>query len=223
MKKVTIFFLLVILLGLTGCDQQKLKTDAIQFKEEYESWNGKKDETGENSYVLLDIPEDNAIIYTDMSKILSILEQGTGVIYFGYPKCMLCRSMIVPLLKSADMVGIDHIYYYDATDIRDEKHLDNDGNIVIDKEGSKEYAILLNKLNLVLPNYEELHDETQKRLYFPSVIFVKDGTVIGFHEGTVNSHKNPNVLLNQEQEKELVTIYSSFMHQILGDVCDQNC
>lgn len=219
MKKVVILVLFLCL--ITGCTEKGEKTDAMKFKEEYEKLNGQKQEKG--VYSTITIPEDNAIIYSNVGEILSLLENGTGIIYFGYPECPWCRSAIGPLLNSANMVGIDHIYYVNAKDMRDQKHLDENGNIVIDKKGTEEYEDLLKALDIVLPSYKGLKDDTTKRLYVPSVVFVKEGQIVKYHEGTVESQTDPNILLTEKEEKELVKIYSDAMHKVLGDVCDESC
>lgn len=206
MKKITIIFLSLLAISLSGCNKQKESiTDALKFKQEYK----------------IEIPEDNAIVYSNPKEILSVLKK-TGIIYFGYPECPWCKSAVPTLLNTANMVGIDKIYYYNAKEIRDEKHLE-EGKIITDKEGTKEYYELINALKDVLPFYKELGDESIKRIYFPTVIFVKDGKILGIHTGTVDSQKDPNTKLNKKQEQELSSIYSDYMHKVLGDVCDESC
>ena len=223
MKKISLIIITMLIL-VTGCSKKEIKkTDAILFKEEYESLNGEQKSSWSGVYSSIQIPEDNAIRYSNVAEILSLLENGTGVIYFGYPECPWCRSAISPLLNTANMIGIETIYYFNAKEIRDTKHLDENGQIVTDKEGTKEYYDLLQALDSVLQSYDGLNDENIKRLYFPSVVFVKEGEIIGFHESTVPSQTDPNILLTAEEEKELARIYSSYMHDILGDVCDKNC
>ena len=220
MKKILILMTSICLLfGLTGCSKEK--TDPLKFKEEYEVLND--EDSGYGKYTIIEIPEDNAIVYSNVGEILSLLENGTGVIYFGFPECPWCRSAIAPLLNTADMVGIDKIYYFNAKEIRDQKKLDEEGKVVVEKEGSEEYYDLLKALGDSVSVYEGLNDDSIKRLYFPTVVFVKEGEIIGYHEGTVESQENPMILLNKEQEKELSDIYANYMHKMLGDVCDDAC
>lgn len=218
MKKI-IFLLMVILCITTGCQKQdEPKTDALRLKEEYEKFNGKMKEDG-SIYDSVSIPEDNAIVYSSMSEILSLLKNGTGIIYFGSPTCPRSRSVVSILLHTANMVGIDSILYFDASDIRDVKYLDESGKIVTKKEGTKEYDDLVNTLYSVLPIYKEINQTEIKRLYFPTVIFVKEGNILNIQNGTLVSLVDSNPI----EETELASFYSSYMHEILGDVCNQDC
>lgn len=223
-KVVTILTAIILVIGMTSCGKKETKqTEAMKFKEEYEKLNNQAKESGNGKYSSIEIPEDNAIVYSNVEEILSILENKSGVIYFGYPECPWCRNMVSPLLNTANMVGMDKIYYLNVKDMRDLKKLDENGNIITEKEGSAEYKDLLKVLDSVLPTYQGLNDDTIKRIYVPTVLFVKDGEIIGFHEGTVDSQEDPSILLTSEQEKELSSIYSDYMHKILGDVCDESC
>lgn len=214
MKKLGIIIMMIgISISTISCNKEKeIITDALKFKKEYESVNNNN----------ISIPQDNAIVYSNPTEILSILKK-TGIIYFGYPECPWCRSAVPTLLNTANMVGIDQIYYYNAKEIRDNKHLDEGGKIITDKEGTQEYKKLIEALKEVLPVYDGLNDESIKRLYFPTVVFVKDGKILGLHVGTVKSQTDPNTLLTKQQEQELSLIYSDYMHQVLGDVCDESC
>lgn len=217
MKK-AVLILIIIVSIVSGCNkEEKKKTDAIIFKEEYETLNGKTIEN--NTYQKVSIPEDNAIQYSNIEEVLHLLKEGTAIIYFGAPDDFLSRSIIETLLNTANMVGIETIYYLNATEIRDTKHLDINGEIVTEKEGTKEYYQLLDVLEPHLPIYEGLKNETIKRLYFPTIVFVKDGEIIGCH----TRKANPNTDLTKEEEKELALIYSEYMHTILGDVCNKEC
>ena len=215
MKKIVFFLVPILLLGITGCKEKQIdKTDAILFREEYENLN--------KTNISIEIPSNNGIVYSSIEESLEIIKNGTGVIYFGFPECPWCRNAIPTLLNTALMTGISNIYYVNAKEMRDIKKLE-EGKIVTEKEVTEEYYKLLNALDSVLPPYRGLEDETIKRLYFPTVIFVKEGNIIGMHEGTVESQEDPSQFLTKEQEQELSKIYSTYMHEILGDVCDKSC
>ncbi len=158
MKK-AVLILIIIVSIVSGCNkEEKKKTDAIIFKEEYETLNGKT--IGDNTYQKVSIPEDNAIQYSNIEEVLHLLKEGTAIIYFGAPDDFLSRSIIETLLNTANMVGIETIYYLNATEIRDTKHLDINGEIVTEKEGTKEYYQLLDILEPHLPIYEGLNNKT---------------------------------------------------------------
>ena len=51
-------------------------TDALKFAEEYTL-----------------VPDDNVFVYSDVDEIIDILENGTGVVYLGFPECQWCDQM----------------------------------------------------------------------------------------------------------------------------------
>ena len=228
MKKIIYIFIVVFLIFVsTGCFEKK-NTDALKFKEEYESLNGEKNQQGK-IYPKVDISKDNPIKYSSIEKIVKIIEKGTGVIYFGFPKCPWCRSAVPALLNAAVESGIDTIYYLNVTDVRDSKVVDANGKIVTEKEGSKEYPKLLKALDKYLDEYvvEDANGKKyktgEKRIYVPLVVFVRNGKVIGTHLDTVKSQKDPYKGLTEEQIEELSLIYYKYMNKMLGDSCDENC
>lgn len=228
MKKIIYIFIVVFLIFVsTGCFEKK-NTDALKFKEEYESLNGEKNQQGK-IYPKVDISKDNPIKYSSIEKIVKIIEKGTGVIYFGFPKCPWCRSAVPALLNAAVESGIDTIYYLNVTDVRDSKVVDANGKIVTEKEGSKEYPKLLKALDKYLDEYvvEDANGKKyktgEKRIYVPLVVFVRNGKVIGTHLDTVKSQKDPYKGLTEEQTEELSLIYYKYMNKMLGDSCDENC
>ncbi len=194
-----------------------LTEDEKKFKKEYEDLNSNKD------IVQVSIEEDNGMIYASYDKIHEILTKGTGVIYFGFPECPWCRNALPMLLQAASNQGLDEIYYFNARDIRDTKSLDENGNIITEKEGTKEYYELIEIMKDHLGEYEGLNDESIKRLYFPTVVFVKDGKILGIHVATVDSQTNPKIPLNEKQKEELVNIYMNYISKVLGNVCDDKC
>lgn len=215
-----LLFLLVFMIILTGCSKKEM-TDSIKFKEEYESLNGKTNDNNKK-YKTLNISEDNNIIYSSVDEIINILESGTGVIYFGFPECPWCRNAVPVLLDAADETGSD-IYYFNALSIRDTKELDEDGNVITTKEGTDKYYKILELLGDNADIYSGLNDESIKRLYFPTVVFVLDGEVLYHHTGTLDSQEDPYISLTDDQKEELLNIYIDHMHEVLNDFCDESC
>lgn len=219
--------LLIIAMVIKGQDLIKnnkvSNNDSIKFKEEYESLNGKYDNVREREYLDVNISSDNPVKYATFTEISDLIDHGTGIIYFGFPECPWCRNAVPVLLEAAETTGVDTIYYFNALDIRDEKFLDANGEIVTTKEGTEEYKQLLKKLDKYLSVYDGLNDDSIKRLYFPTVFFIKEGVVIGNHIGTVDSHTDSKVKLNSEQKLELKNIYEEFMMKVLDSSCDKEC
>lgn len=202
---------------------EKITKDEEKFKKEYEALNDKYDEQRQMNYVNVDIKEDNNIIYSNAEEIIKLLESGTGIICFGFPECPWCRNAIPVLINTASEYSIKQIYYFNAYDIRDTKHLDESGNIVTDKEGTTEYYRILELLSDKVSVYNGLNDDSIKRLYFPTVVFVKDGKVVNLHVSTVDSQENPSIALTDNQKSELEKIYTEGINDVYDILCDENC
>lgn len=219
-KTIAISFLAIICLLIVTIKYTKEETDAIKFKNEYEALNNEKDN---NECVKINIDEENPIVYADFEKVIDLIKNETAVIYFGFPECPWCRNAIPVLLDAAKELGIEKIYYYNALSIRDKKTIGEDGNIVVEEEGTKEYKELVELLYNYLPVYAGLNDDTIKRLYFPTVLFIKNGEVIGLHTSTVPSQENPYTELTKEQYEELKTIYYNYLNKTFEIFCDEAC
>lgn len=227
LKIVMIAILMVLLLAiiliknLGTLDDSSIKNnDAKEFKQEYESLNGVIN--GDKTIKAINIPEENPMVYATYEEIEDVITNKTGVIYFGFPECPWCRNAVPVLIDAANEVGVDKIYYFNALEIRDIKSLDDAGNIVVEKEGTEEYKKLVQLLYDYLGEYEGLNDPTIKRLYFPTVLFVKDGNIIGSHMGTVDSQENPYVSLTNSEYEQLKDIYSGYMLKVLGIICEND-
>lgn len=190
-------------------------TDAIKFKNEYEKLN--------DSNIKLIIDKKNPMKYISYDELLEILDEGTGIVYFGFPECPWCRNALPVLLEAAKENNIKEIYYFNAKDIRDEKTLDENGNIVTKKEGTEEYKTILEKLKDYLDPYEGLNNEEIKRLYFPNVFFISNGKVVGNHMSTVDSQEDPKTPLNKEQHNELKKIYTDNIKKVYNYDCNGGC
>jgi len=213
-----ILLLCVMYIRVLDNRENLIDSDAVKFEKEYESLNGIK--KGDNEYLELDISSENPMIYATYEDIEQIINNGTGVIYFGFPECPWCRNVVPQLISVAEEVGLDKIYYFNALEIRDIKSLDENGNIIIEKEGTEEYNKLIELLYDYLGEYEGLNDENIKRLYFPTVVFAKDGQIIGSHIGTLDSQTNPYIPLTESQSAELKAIYSEYMVEVLDIICN---
>lgn len=180
-------------------------TDAFRFKNEYESLNGKKDQEG-NLYPELTISKQNPILYISSDEVLKLLDSGTGIIYIGSPKNSDCREIIPILMSVSAELGVDEVYYFDATSIRDEKERNPETNeIETIIEGTEEYYDIVSRLEEYLPTYEGLEDETIKRLYFPTVVAVKNGEVVASHTGSIDE--------DGTSEEELKNIYKDMIEK----------
>lgn len=218
---IIVFFLIFLLLFLYfNFNKSTVDSTNHNFKKEYERLNGKKDKNG-NLYLELVINEDNVIQYANYKKIFSILERGTAVVYFGASDCPGCRALVPILLEAADETGIDTIYYLNLTLDRDQKNLDSKGRINIEKKGEKEYQELLLKLDSILGSYTGLDDNTIKRIYFPTVVFIRDGDIISSYIGDMNSEENSTYQFTTKEQQELKDNFINSMNQLIS--CNDAC
>lgn len=197
------------------------KTDAVKFKEEYESLNNKQVRESENTYKEMEIPKNNPFVYATYEDIFEALEN-TAVIYFGYPECPWCRSLVPLLIQASKKVGMGKIYYINMKEERNVLYLE-DGKIIEEKPGSEGYNTLLSKLDAILPTYEGLEEDSIKRIYVPYVLFVKEGEVVATHTGTLDTQENPYTSLTEEEKTELLSILVDKFMKVVDTSCDSAC
>lgn len=223
MKKIFLFLMLVLI--ICGCDN---KSDSIKFKEEYEALNGVEN----NGKIIrtISIDEDNPFIYKEASDIVEMINnKETFIVYFGFSKCPWCRSMIETLINVAHDYDIDTIYYVDVLDIRDTLKLDDNNEVIIDKEGSKDYMKLIKLLDNVLSDYNLTDSEgnkintNEKRIYAPNVISVVKGKATFLTEGLSDSQDDAYQKLTKEMKEEEYDKLSKVMEEIKGSTsCKTN-
>ena len=214
MKKETIimilspvlFVLLFILIYLKGFTTN---IDNIKFKREYEKLN--------KEYYTIKIDSDNPIKYSNYNELFDVIENKTGIIFLGYPEDNNSRFGIETLLRVIKDNEINtKIYYLDIHNDRDSYVIEND-KLVYQKEnnkelkGTKNYFKLLKLLDNNLPDYtinfnSKSYEVGEKRIYFPSFIFVKSGSVIAVYNITTELKSTE---LYDIFENYLLNIYSS--------------
>lgn len=219
--KIIILTILLIISCLTIYIKNN-QNDEIKFKKEYEQLNNKETKQGKK-YLTVNIKKNNKIKYSSFKEIENLLTNGTGIIYFGFPECPWCRNIIEPLIEASEESKINQIYYYNALEIRDIKHLNDNNEIITDKEGTTEYKKLIELMYNELGEYEGLNDKTIKRLYFPTVVFVKEGKIINMHISTLEEQTDPYTPLTEKQKIKLKNIYKTNMLKIIETKCTDKC
>lgn len=212
MKKTFLIFISVIcILSLMSvCAAEQETSDALRFKHEYELLNGQMDMQGTHEYQSMEIPEDNPIVYAQLEDITALFTDGSGVLYLGFPECPWCRTLLPVLLEAAENSGYEgNIYYYNALYDRNMLSLDENGEIIVEEEGTEAYQALLKLLDEYLLPYEGLNDPSVKRVYFPMTVFVKDGRVLASHISTVDSQDDGFSSLTHAQRAELLDLLRS--------------
>ncbi len=198
--------------------------DALKFKNEYEELNEKE------GAIQLEIDEKNPIEYADYDKLLEVIENGTGIIYLGFPGCPWCRNALPVLFDVAEDKNVEVIYYMNILNERDSYIVEDDELVYVkdeegnEKKGSKGYFKLLDALEDHLSDYVilfegEEYEVGEKRIYAPTVIFVRDGDVIGLHVSTVDSQEDPRKPLTKKQYKELYSVYEDYIDELESGTC----
>lgn len=202
----------------------KVESDAVKFKKEYETLNGKV-ATDKIKYQKLNISSNNPMKYASYSEIFDMLDNGTGVIYLGFPNCPWCRTILPVLFDALEKNNVEEVLYMNIYEERDAFKVE-DGKLIKSKEGSKGYYKLLKKLDKNLEDYKLVvdgkeYDTHEKRIYAPTVIFVKNGEVVGIHVSSVPSQKSGFDKLTKDEIKELYGIYEDYIFDINALVCDE--
>lgn len=227
---VPIFCAVIICTLLLGLNNEFINNnDAIKFKEEYEVLNNKDTGYGEK-YKKINISIKNPVIYSNYDEIIDIIKHKTGIIYLGFPECPWCRTALPVLFDVLKDNNINKLNYLNILNERDSFTIE-DNQLVYSKnengeeiKGTKEYHELLNILDEHLSNYTleldgKIYETGEKRIYAPSVIFVKNGNVLGIHVSTIDSQNSGNDELTEEQYKELYDIYERYIEQMNSNSC----
>ena len=237
MKKISVLLItLLLIVSVTGCAKKNL--DSKKFKEEYESFNDKKNDYFE--YRDLDLDVKNPFVYSTDAEIVEKIENDESfIVYFGDPECPWCRSVIEEAIKSANDNNIEKIYYVRFWDgfhkeiIRDVYELDENNAPVLKEKGSDAYTKLLEYLDGVLKDYT-LKDSDgntinvgEKRIFLPNFVAVIDGEAKELIQGISENQESYNSELTKEliadEKKMFDEFFQKYGKQIKNGVCtDKN-
>lgn len=146
-----------------------------------------------------EVSENNPFVYRNIDEIIKIMENGTGVIYLGFPECPWCQAYVKYLDEVASDVGIEKIYYFNILEDR--------------KNNTPEYQ----KIVSILDEYLQYDDEGNKRIYVPNVSFHVNGKIIGVdYETSLDTHglENPSEYWNEEEVNDLKTRLTELMNMV---------
>lgn len=213
---VVIAIMVVGLISLVDDKEDTTNTDALKFKEEYESINGKYDELTNLTAPSVTINKNNPIKYLSDSDILDKLTKDTNIIYMGYPEDGFSRRILPVLFDFANKNKIKTIYYYNFYNLQQDYEKNED------QEKIALYENIINVLgDTVTETYTEGIHSGIKRLSAPSIYFIKDGQVVGSHYNAVESYTNFNIDLTSEEAKELFNIYQDNYNKMFANVCQE--
>lgn len=202
-KKIWLISLLLVVVFIAGCfgvyklvnNKDKVDekiSDATKFKEEYSK-----------------VDDDNLFVYRSIKEIIKILENGTGIVYLGFPECPWCQAYVPYLNEVAVKNEITKIYYYNILNDR--------------KEETEEYKKILE----LLQDYVEYDNEGNKRIYAPTVIFVSNGKIVGMDSETAKDtkgYKNPEEYWTDKRVKTLkerLDKYSKLAKEVICSDCNK--
>lgn len=159
--------------------EEPVKTDATKFA---------------NEYTLVD--KDNRFVYAKIDEIINILEEGTGIVYLGFPECKWCQQYVVYLNEVAEDRNVSKIYYYN---IRQDR-----------KNNTKDYQTIVN----LLKKYLQEDEEGNPRVYVPAAIFMSEGRILGFDDETsydTNGYDDPKEYWTEEEVSDLKDRLNSYL------------
>lgn len=204
-KKILLILLIVAYLLIKGVTyaireerskEKKSVSDSYKFSEEYKM----VDKNGKNI--------DNVFTYRSMAQIIKILENGTGIIYLGFPECPWCQQYVYYLNEVSKSKGLGKVYYRNVLNDR--------------KNNTSEYQKIVSLLN----DYLQYDEEGNKRLYVPAVIAVKDGKIVGFDDETAwdtKGYKTPADYWKNEDLNALKEKLGNMIDAIDKNICTSNC
>lgn len=175
-------------------------TDGKSFENEYEKLNNVATEDGKK-YPRVSIDKNNKIKYATYDEVLDIFENNKdAVVYFGFSKCLYCRTAIQVLVDTAAETELKEIYYLD-----------------VESKGDK-YEELLTTLGDNFVNTEN----GGREIISPLVIFVTNGKIVSYNKGTLFSQSSPYDELDKSQIKGLSEIYSYGIRDVLTSIEEKN-
>lgn len=134
------------------------------------------------------VGKDNVFVIKNIDEIIKILENGTGIVYLGFPECPWCQAYVTYLNDVAKENDVDKIYYFNILNDR--------------KDNTKKYQKIVD----LIGEYLQYDDEGNKRVYVPAVIAVKKGKIVGFDDETAwdtKGYEDPKDYWTDKEVKNL--------------------
>lgn len=193
-KNVYIIFgiiaVLILIISLSFLFKKDKMSDAERFAKEY------------------DFTVNNVFVYRNLDEINKILENGTGVVYLGFPECPWCRGYIPYLNEVAINEHLDKIYYFNILNDR--------------KNNTSSYKKTVQLLN----DYLKYDNEGNKRIYVPAVIAVNNGKIVGFDDESsldTKGYETPEEYWKNEDLDGLKKRLSDMIKASFPSYCTSGC
>ena len=181
--------LLVGVITLLLLPKKEVIKDSEKFKEEY-----------------TEVTEDNVFVYRSIDEIMKILENGSGVVYLGFPECKWCQKYVKYLDEVSRKANLEKIYYFDILEDR--------------KNNTEEYLKIVSLLN----EYLQYDDEGNKRIYVPTVVAVNNGEIVGFDDETAwdtKGFEEPADYWTVEEQLDLKLKLTEMFSKVDGSTCTE--
>ncbi len=212
-------------------DVVTIPTDAQKIKNEFASLNNQLNENNQRMYPLVNLTDDNLFVYKTEEEIIKIIEESTGVIFFGNSSDAYTRTLMPIVDNLSKKLNLEQVYYFDITTITDTIALDDLNEPIIKEKGSSGYYKILKLLDEQLPNYYltsptgEKIDTLEKRIEVPTILAVKNGKIKDIYMGTIASQKSGYDKLTTEEEKQIEENLEKLMKNALNNTCssEQAC
>jgi thiol-disulfide isomerase/thioredoxin len=230
---------IISIVRLNVTDKEEYRQAALDFKNEYESINGKVIK-GDLKQRDLDIPKDNPYIKTDIKTIVEkIKNKETFYLYVGDSLCPWCRSGLDMMIQVAKEQGVKDIYYIDFWDdnhkeiLRDLYEVDTTGKKAKFKktqDAVEGYDELIEAVKDYVQNYTiakdgKTYDVGVKRTYGGDHFKFVDGKCIAYV--SLRSDKLENALgeLTIEVLKDQKDKFTEFFKATENNACtgESNC
>lgn len=168
-------------------ESEPKETDASKFAKEYT-------EVGEN----------NVFVYKTGKEIVEILENGTGIVYLGFPECQWCQAYIKMVDEVATDLEVKTIYYFNIKEDR--------------ANNTKVYQDIVKILDTNL----EKNDEGNRRVYVPDITFVKNGEIIAHDNetSTISGDITPTDYWTDEKVMSLKNKLRENMALVVTESCE---
>lgn len=155
--------------------------DAAKFKSEYPR-----------------VAANNRFVYASDKEVLNIFNNGSGVVFLGFPQCPWCQHLSEYVDRAARAEGIDKIYYLNIREAR--------------TSNSEVYQKLVKKLE----PYLEKDKNGNPRILVPDVSIVKNGKIIGRYkeESTGDDNITPDKYWTGERIERALSQLRGFMSQL---------
>ena len=237
MKKMLI--LLSVLLILCGCTPKKKPsepvhgcdliddcgddyhdTEHLDFKQAYESLNGKTNSSGKE-HRSVTIAPDNPFVEVSAEEIVKKMDdKKTFYVYIGDEMCPWCRSVIEKAIEIAKEAKVEMIYYVQIWDdehneiLRDQYRYE-DGELLQVLEGTEAYRELLKRWEDLLADYmltvdEEEIEVGEKRIYAPNFLYIENGEAVRFTTGISDLQEDARAELDAAILQEEETQFKAF-------------